>query len=1023
MQTFTKYNNLFGWVVFCIASGVYLLTMEPSVSLWDCGEFIASAFKLEVGHPPGAPLFMLVARLFAIVSGEASRAAMFINAFSALASAATIMFLFWTITHLSRKLIKEPVGEWRANDYIMVLGSGLIGSLAYTFSDTFWFSAVEGEVYATSSLFTALVFWAILKWENVADEPHANRWIVLIAYLMGLSIGVHLLNLLAIPALVMVYYFKKYRPTTRGVVYALLLSVVILGFVMYGIIQGLVKGATLFERIFVNGFHLPFNSGNIFYAIVIIGAIVWGIRYCRKKGHPLLHLAVVSVAVILIGYSSYAAIVIRSHADPPMDENNPDNVFALLAYLNREQYGDRPLLKGHYYNAPAVDTKKGAKTFSPVGDKYIVTNEKTEYIYDKRFVTLFPRMYSPDPQHIEMYREWGGSRGTPIKVDQGEEGIKTINKPTFAENLRFFITYQVGHMYWRYFMWNFAGRQNDTQNQSGIINGNWISGIDAIDSLRLGNQSNLPDELRNVPSRNRYFMLPFILGIIGMFFQYNRSRKDFLVVGLLFVLTGLAIVVYLNQTPLQPRERDYAYAGSFYAFAIWIGIGLMALINRAQKFSRSAGVGALVFMLCLGVVPGLMAAQNWDDHDRSGRFFARDMAYNYLNTCEKNAILFTNGDNDTFPLWYIQEVEEVRTDVRVCNLMLLNTDWYIDQMKRKAYTSEPLPIAFTKDQYRQGTRDVVYVVERLKDPVDIRDILDFVRSSDPKTKLNVQGMNLDYIPTRTIRIPVNKNQVLASGTVDEADSALIVPYIDLQLRGRYIGKGELMVLDMLANNDWTRPIYYASGGHEGAFGLEPYFRLEGFAYRLVPVRKGGTSYPDYGFVDANRLYHNLMETFRYGRMNEPDVYLDHFTIRTLSVLTFRNLYSRLASELTKMGRTDSARRALEQSLDLAPAPRVPYDQYSLNQLETLYAAGANETGDSIASEIHAKLKADGNYLFGLGRTFTKLVDYEKRYTLSMMQELVQTGKTFNRPGWTSEAELNLQTYYSKYMTENGKGNP
>lgn len=1023
MQTYTKYNNLLGWVVFIVSSVVYLLTMEPSVSLWDCGEFIASAFKLEVGHPPGAPLFMLVARLFAIASGEASRAAMFINAFSALASAATIMFLFWTITHLSRKLIKEPVGEWRVNDYIMVLGSGIIGALAYTFSDTFWFSAVEGEVYATSSLFTALVFWAILKWENVANEPHANRWIVLIAYLMGLSIGVHLLNLLAIPALVMVYYFKKYRPTSRGVVYALLLSVVILGFVMYGIIQGLVKGATLFERIFVNGFHLPFNTGNILYAIVILAAIVWGVRYSRKKGQPLLHLAVVSVAVILIGYSSYAAIVIRSHADPPMDENNPDNVFALLAYLNREQYGDRPLLKGHYYNAPAVDTKKGTKTFSPVGDKYIVTNEKTEYIYDKRFVTLFPRMYSPDPQHVEMYREWGGSRGRPIKVDQGEEGIKTINKPTFAENLRFFITYQVGHMYWRYFMWNFAGRQNDTQNQSGIINGNWICGIDAIDSLRLGNQRNLPNELRNVPSRNRYFMLPFILGIIGMFFQYNRNRKDFLVVGLLFVLTGLAIVVYLNQTPLQPRERDYAYAGSFYAFAIWIGIGLMALINRAQKLSRSVGVSVLVFLLCLGAVPGLMAAQNWDDHDRSGRYFARDMAYNYLNTCEKNAILFTNGDNDTFPLWYIQEVEEERTDVRVCNLMLLNTDWYIDQMKRKAYTSEPLPIAFTKDQYRQGTRDVVYVVERLKDPVDIRDIIDFVRSSDPKTKLNVQGMNLDYIPTRTIRIPVDKHQVLANGVVHESDSSLIVPYIDLQLRGRYIGKGELMVLDMLANNDWSRPIYYASGGHEGAFGLEPYFRLEGFAYRLVPIRKGGTSYPDYGFVDTDRLYHNLMETFRYGRMNEPDVYLDHFTIRTLSVLNFRNIYSRLANELTKIGQTDSAQRVLEQSLALAPAPKVPYDQYTLSQLKALYAAGATETGDSLATEVHTKLKADCHYLFGLGGMFTKLVDYEKRYTLSMVQELVQTGKAFNRTGWNSEVELTLQTYYSKYMTENGKGNP
>jgi hypothetical protein len=719
MKTFKKLNLITGWIIFAIASLVYLLTMEPTASFWDCGEFIATAFKQEVGHPPGAPLFMILGRLFTLFAGgNVTKIAVAMNSWSALASGFTILFLFWTITHLARKIVIRDE-DYSTGKIISVLGAGAVGALAYAFSDTFWFSAVEAEVYATSSLFTAFVFWAILKWENVADEPHANRWLILIAFLMGLSIGVHLLNLLAIPAIVFVYYFKKYTPTLWGVIASLGISVAILGAIMYLIIPGLVAIGTQFELMFVNGFGLPYHSGLIFYFIALFAVLALLIYLSHKKGQVLWNTIIVGFTVIAIGYSSYAIIVIRSVANTPLNESQPNTAFDLLRYLNREQYGQTPLLYGTYFNSPPIKIIDGKPLYYQENGKYVKVKQR-DYEYDPAFKGFLPRMWSDRPEHIQEYMYWAGMResdlyqvqtdeqGKPVRDRNGEvvyDHNNPVKIPTFSQNLRYFIRYQVGFMYLRYFMWNFAGRQNDIQGSGELSKGNWISGINFIDEARLGPQDNITDYMKNNRARNKYFLLPLILGIAGIIFQYKKHNRDFWVVSLLFVLTGFAILVYLNQYPLQPRERDYAYAGSFYAFTIWIGLGVLWLIELISKNYKSVVVAGGVTAASALLVPGIMAAQNWDDHDRSGRYTARDFAYNYLNSCDNNAVLFTNGDNDTFPLWYIQEVEGVRTDVRVINLSYFTADWYIEQMSKQVYDSKPVKFGLTEKQYRQGTRD------------------------------------------------------------------------------------------------------------------------------------------------------------------------------------------------------------------------------------------------------------------------------------------------------------------------------
>jgi len=1015
MKKFTLLNNLLGWITFIVATIVYFLTIEPTTSLWDCGEFIATSYKLEVPHPPGAPFFMLIARFFSLFAGDPLQAAKMINAMSAVVSGLTILFLFWTITHLARKIIVKD-DEISVSNFIAILGSGLVGALAYTFSDSCWFSAVEGEVYATSSLFTAVVFWAILKWENIADEKHANRWIILIAYLMGLSIGVHLLNLLAIPAIILVYYFKKYEVTPKGIIYALLVSVVILLAILFGIIKGFFQVALYFELAFVNGFGLPYFSGVLFYLLLIIGLISYGIYYTVKKEKVILNTIIVSFAVVIIGYSSFALILIRSSANPPMDMNNPETISELLSYLNREQYGSSPIFKGPYYNAPIIETKETKPTYRKIDGKYKIIERRLEYVYDKRFLTFFPRMYSNDPSHVEAYQSWVNIKGKTIRITGRDGQTETLKKPSFGNNLAFFFKYQIGHMYLRYFMWNFAGRQNDIQGYGGILHGNWISGINFIDEARLGPQDKLPSYYKNHNARNKYYMLPLLLGLLGLFYHSSRHKKDFSVVLLLFIMTGIAIVVYLNQKPLEPRERDYSYVGSFYAFAIWIGLGVLSLYDFMRKKIPGIISAVAVLLVSLILVPGIMAKENWNDHNRSGRYTARDLAYNYLNSCAPNAILFTNGDNDTFPLWYAQEVEGIRTDVRIINLMLFNTEWYIDQMKNKAYDSEPIPITLPNNKYKDGTNNAIYLIERIKKPVELKKVIEFIKDDDPRTKFTPQpGMSLDYIPTKNFRLEIDSAKVLSNGTVKPEDAHLILPEIDFHIGKSTILKNEMMQLDILATNEWERPIYFVSGGAEGALQLEDYFQNEGYAYRFVPIRTSGRNFLTYGRIDTDILYDNLMNKFRYGRMEEPDVYLDFYHIRTIAVIKLRNNFTRLAEELLKENKKDSAVQVLDRIMELAPNAKIPYDLFVPPITEAYYNCGQKEKANDIVKEHLDLITEELVYYFSVDADLRQNLDYETRVALQLSQEYVQITDKTGETELNQKAEELFTLYYQRYL--------
>jgi hypothetical protein len=897
------------------------------------------------------------------------------------------------------------------------MGAGLVGALAYTFSDTFWFSAVEAEVYATSSLFTALVFWAILKWENVADEPHANRWIILIAYLMGLSIGVHLLNLLAIPAIVMVYYFRKYQVTPWGVVKALALSVLLLGVVMYGIIQGFVVFASKFELLFVNGFGLPYKSGVFFYFLVIGALLVWGIRYTHKNRKPVLNTILLGFTVIIIGYSSFAVIVIRSAAKPPMDQNSPNNMFSLLYYLNREQYGDRPLFKGHSFEAPLIDRLEGNPQYIQKDGKYVVASRKAKLVYDDRFISVFPRMYSSEPRHVEAYKQWSNFKGHPVRLSGrgGESEIRYI--PTFGENLRFFFSYQLSHMYWRYFMWNFAGRQNDIQGHGEIVKGNWISGIPFIDSPRLGPQEELPATFRN-KAHNRYYMLPLILGIAGLIFQYLRKQKDFWVVTLLFVLTGVAIVVYLNQTPYQPRERDYAYAGSFYAFSIWIGLGVVALFQAVRKAVDKAPGAVITTTLCLVFVPGLMAYENWDDHDRSGSYLAVDFAYNALNTCEPNGIIFTYGDNDTFPLWYAQEAEGIRTDVRVSNLSYLRADWYIDQMKRKAYESDPLPVSMTQDKYVIGARDVVLATDRIAQPVHVKQAIDFVLSDDPNTKVNSpfeRNQKVDFFPARNLFLPVDKDLIARKNVVRDQRHNLVVDTMSWRLPSNYLMKDGLFLMDLMAYNNWERPAYFAITVSTDTYqNLDKFFQLDGLAYKIVPIetpRVGGK----YGSVDTEILYNNLINNYQVRSINDPKVYLNENSTRIIS--NYRNIFGRLAHALVEENKKDSAIFALDKCMELVPPHIVPFNFFALSLIEGYYKAGAIDKGIEYSNIYMEQCAEELMFFLSLPDNLFRNVRNETELNLYILQELHKMASTHGENEHKKEIENLYDLVVRKYSMD------
>lgn len=1021
MDTFKKLNLTFGWGAWLIATVVYLSTIEPTTSFWDCGEFIATAYKLQVGHPPGAPLFSMIARFFMLFSGP-ENAAMMVNIQSGLSSSFTILFLFWTITYFAKK-IAEKSGELTDGKIFAIMGSGLVGALAYTFSDSFWFSAVEGEVYAMSSLFTAIVFWAILKWESVADEKHNLRWIVLIAYLMGLSIGVHLLNLLAIPAIVFVYYFKKFDVSRNGIIKASAISVLILGFVQYGIIPGLIKGATIFERIFTNGMGMPFNTGFFIYIALLIGLIVFGLYYTQKQNKPIWNTAILCFTVIVLGYSSFAAIVIRSNANPPMDENNPENAFTLLSYLNREQYGDRPLFNGPSFNSP-LDRQDPYGNGNPVFVKdeevgqYVISDDKknSEPQYDSRFKTLLPRMWNTEAPRVKQYKRWSKFKGKPIQTVDNSGKPTIINTPTLGENLRYLVSYQMDWMYFRYFMWNFSGRQNDVQGHGNVRDGNWITGIKFIDEIRLGNQDFLPESITENNANNKYFMLPLILGLIGFLFQIKSDRKNGFVVLLLFFFTGLAIVLYLNQYPLQPRERDYAYAASFYAFAVWIGLGVIAiadLIGHKTNMKMGAIIASLV---CLGLVPGIMAAENWDDHTRADRFTGRDFAKNYLDSCAPNAILFTNGDNDTFPLWYVQEVEEYRTDVRVVNLSLLNTDWYIEQVRRKAYDSDALPLSIPQKRYRQGTNDYLPVVDRkeLAGFTDIEKVIDFVLSDNPQTKVPVgSGESIDFVPTKRLRIKVDKDKLVKNGTVKSEDADKMVDYIEWSIKGSYILKNDLAVLDLLATFGWDRPIYFASTtGPDSYIGLENYFRQEGMAYRLVPIKAERSSDGNPGFIDTDILYANVMEKFQWGGMDVNDIYMDETNRRM--TMSLKILFNRLASELIAEKDNDKAKEVMDRAFEVMPEKNVPYDIFTMFLVENYYKLGEFEKANAVTARLVDIFSKDVAYYNSLSPELQRSFNSDQQQAMGILQRLYQmvSQQYPQSPEFQKEIENKITPYFN-----------
>ena len=1014
MKHFRLVDNLMGWLTFAIAAYVYCSTIEPTASFWDCPEFITTAYKLEVGHPPGAPFFMLTANLFTQFVSDPTLVALMVNMMSALFSAACIMFLFWSISHLARKLVGEKGRVQNLAQLITVEASALTGALVYTFSDTFWFSAVEGEVYAYSSLFTAVVFWLMLKWEDHADEPGSDRWLILIAYLTGLSIGVHLLNLLCLPALVLIFYYKKVKNATmKGAMLSLVGSGVLIAAVLYGIVPGIVKVGGWFELLFVNTFDMPFNTGVIVYIALLVGIVLWSIWETIKQksrlrmnisyllsvgmlGIPfygygwtsilcgivvlaLLYLALqwkregksvvtarlmntslLCMLMIMIGYSSYAVIVIRSSANTPMDQNSPEDIFTLGTYLSREQYGDRPLFYGPAYTSQVLlkpdgnycvpVSEKGAPVYqrkekqtSEEPDRYEIQRYKTDYVYQQNM--FFPRMYSE--AHSSAYESWmGGVKGTVKSYERCGEMVQ-IKTPTQLENLRFFLSYQVNFMYWRYFMWNFAGRQNDQQGNGEWEHGNWITGIPLLDNMRLGDQSKLPSELRENKGHNVFYCLPLLLGLIGLLWQLFKNdeknqgegEKQFGIVFFLFFMTGLAIVVYLNQTPMQPRERDYAYAGSFYAYAIWVGLGVAGIAYYLQKLLKNETVCAALSCLCI-LVPIQMAGQTWDDHDRSGRYTCRDFGRNYLESLDKDnfPIIYTNGDNDTFPLWYAQETEGFRTDARVCNLSYLQTDWYIDQMKRPAYDSPAVPIHWSRLQYVAGTREGISVrpgtlerlIESYKDnPEALRDIL----GDDPYELKSIidnwvlsDNPDLRFIPTDSIVMTIDKEAVKRSGMMIAGDS--IPDKMHISLKGkRAVYKSEMMMYEMIAQCNWERPIYMAmTVGPENKATIQDFFVQEGLAYRITPFNttKSGKN------IDTEKMYENLMTRFTFGGIDKPGIYLDETVMRMCG--THRRIFAQLASRLIQEGKMDKAAKVVAKAEQAIPPSSVPHS-YSSGSLE------------------------------------------------------------------------------------------
>ena len=928
MQQFKRNNNLVGWIVFAISLITYTLTVEPTASFWDCGEFIACAYKLQVPHPPGAPLFLLLGRMFSFLAlGDVTRVAFWINMMSVVASALTILFMHWTIVMIGRKVLRKSFAELTQSEGIILLLSGAVGSLIYAFSDTFWFSAVEAEVYAMSSFFTAIVVWAAFRWELVENEAEANRWILFIAYLVGLSIGVHLLNLVTLPALALLWYFKKEaKPTYKGGFIAILGGLFILGIINSGIIPGLPSMAFWFELQFVNNLGMSYGIGAIFFLLVLLAAIVLGIRYSYKAGKEVLNVALFSFVFLLIGYSTYTVALVRSGYNPPINENDPSNILNFLKYLKREQYGSRSLLYGPVYTAEIEEFKEGDEVYKMKDGKYVVYTHKPEYVYQKDQQMLLPRVWSNSGQHVALYQDM--------------LGIPAGQKPGFGDNLRFMFSHQMGHMYMRYLLWNFVGRESDQQDA-------WAINV-------FEDTSALPDVMKNNKARNNYYYLPLLLVLFGFYLLYRKNEKDFLVTILMFVLTGVGLVVYLNSPPVEPRERDYIYVGSFYFLAIWAGLGVMQLFEWLSLIVKKPQVRwALVTILSFSA-PVILAQQNWDDHDRSGRYHQIDFAKNLLNSCAPNAILFTGGDNDTFPLWYVQEVEGFRTDVRVCNLSLLGTDWYIDQMKRQTYQSSPLPIVLKKDQFLEGVNDQIMYSENpnIKE-MSLPDYLDLVHKDDPRIQAQTQsGELINTFPSDSLVIPVNAMKVAQSNWFPKEFVPFLSDRLSWKLPSKNIFKGELIQLEIISNNalaGWTRPIYFAATlPNDQYLGLKESMQLEGYAYRLMPFKIQGAQD---GFVNSKIMADNMLNKMYWRGLNDEKVYYHGDFYMGIPSVTLRLGTYRLADQLVREGNAPLAKKVLDHLEQIMPNKVIPYDQFSASMVGLYLLLGEESKALKMAKTI------------------------------------------------------------------------
>ncbi|WP_018620021.1 glycosyltransferase family 117 protein [Spirosoma luteum] len=922
MHSFKRLNTLLGWAVFVVALITFSMTVERTASFWDCGEFIACSFKLQVPHPPGAPFFLLLGRLFSMMSfGDLTSVAYWVNMASVLASAFTIAFLFWTITMLGQKLLDKPESEYSTADTLLVLGTSAVGALAYTFSDTFWFSAVEAEVYGMSSFFTAIVVWAAFKWERIEDEAAANRWLIFIAYLTGLSIGVHLLNLVTLPALALIYYFKKQpKPTFWGGVIAAGVGLVVLVIINAGIIPGLPGMAFAVERFFVNILGLPFTSGANTFIIVFLGALVYGIIWSARQKKVVLNTSLLALAFVLIGYASYMQVLVRADFNPPINENDPSDELNFLSYLRREQYGSRSLLYGPVFTARPVDQKQGAAIWKKEGNRYVAFDHQPEYIYAPGDEMLFPRVYSSQQNHPALYRQMLG-------LAEGQ-------KPTMGDNLKYMFSYQLGHMWWRYLMWNFAGRESDEEGAGYLLP--WSS------------DENVPDLLRTNKARDNFYMLPFALGLLGITFQYFRRRRDFLIVGLLFLFTGIALQIFLNSPPSEPRERDYIYVGSFYFFAIWLGLGVMSIAEGLRAYLKPDMMrNGLVVGLSL-LVPVMMGMKSWDNHDRSHRYQSVDFAKNLLNSCAPNAILFTGGDNDTFPLWYVQEVEGFRTDVRVCNLSLLGTEWYIQQMKRKTYLSEALPISLEFDNFNKGKNDIVpfYEVPGVKNGIDLKQYISLIKSSSPAVQVPLtNGDMTSILPSSVLFLPLDKAAIDKANFVPPMLRPLVKDTLQWTIGKKDLYKPDLIMLDMIATNNWQRPIYFSSTlANDNYLSLKNHMQLEGYAYRLMPVAVPGATD---GYVNSDIMYTNMTKKTFWREFDNPNTYYDE-TYKGPPVISARIAFFRLADQLMREGKMDKAKEVLYYSLKVIPDKSIPYDQISSNYVRFLFEVGDNKKALEIA---------------------------------------------------------------------------